>query len=117
MPMLLSALKDVLISEGLSNEDILIYNSESQLWENKKIDDLFFVGATENSAGKGGFVPAPNKGELNLFLRSDGRWGELDFYSRKEVDEKIAAAAHLKRKIVRSIKDIEDYLLNNSDAD
>lgn len=116
-PMLLAELKDVLVSENLSNEDILIYNSENQLWENKKIDDLFFVGATENSAGKGGFVPAPLKGEINLFLRSDGRWEPLDIYSRKEIDEKIASAAHLKRKIVNSIKDIEDYLLNNSDAD
>ena len=34
-----------------------------------------FIGATESEAGSSGLVPAPNQGETNLFLKSDGTWG------------------------------------------
>ncbi len=35
---------------------------------------MLFIGATTESAGVAGFVPAPKKDETNLFLKSDGTW-------------------------------------------
>ena len=45
----------------------------------------------------------------------------IDAYTKEETDEKIAEAvanaAHMKRKIVSSVKDIEDYMAEHTDAD
>lgn len=41
----------------------------------------------------------------------------IDAYTKKETDEKIAAATHLKRKIVGSVAEIETYMMNNADAE
>ena len=70
----LDTLKDVLISEKLTDRSILMYSVENQNWINVDFDDLTFVGATSKSNGIGGFVPAPAQGQTNLFLRSDGQW-------------------------------------------
>jgi len=51
-----------------------VYDSEINAWTNKPIESLEFIGATSNSAGLGGLVPAPGLGEENLFLRGDGEW-------------------------------------------
>lgn len=52
------------------------------------------------------------KGESGLIWQKP-----IDAYTKTETDEKIAAAAHLKRKVVSSIKEIEEYMANNNDAD
>lgn len=39
----------------------------------------------------------------------------IDTYTKTEIDLKIAAAGHLKRKIVEDIKEIEQYIQNNTD--
>jgi len=39
-----------------------------------------FHGATEQAAGTSGLVPAPNAGQVSLFLRSDGTWAEAIRY-------------------------------------
>lgn len=44
------------------------------MWVGTELDSLAFVGATAESNGKAGFVPAPKAGEQNLFLRADGKW-------------------------------------------
>lgn len=75
----LKDLQDVLISEGLSDESFLVYNSEEQKWENCPIEDLIFVGATDGSSGSGGFVPAPEAGDNHKFLRGDGSWAVPTF--------------------------------------
>ncbi len=70
----LSDLKDVLISEGLNDSSFLVYDEEAVAWVNKSLDDLLFVGATTESGGIAGLVPAPEKDQTNLFLKSDGTW-------------------------------------------
>ena len=70
----IDALKDVLISENLTDKSFLVYSVENQNWINADFDELCFVGATNKSSGVGGFVPAPEVGQTNLFLRSDGKW-------------------------------------------
>ena len=76
----IDALKDVLISEGLTDNSILVYDSTKSQWVNKSLSDILtvFVGPTASSAGVPGLVPAPPAGQTNLFLRSDGTWAPAD---------------------------------------
>lgn len=55
-----------------------MYSVENQNWINVDFKDLTFVGATVNSNGIGGFVPPPEKGQTDLFLRSDGKWISIE---------------------------------------
>jgi len=55
-----------------------------------------------------------------LTVNADGSvsWkAPIDAYTKAEIDRKIAEAAHLKRKIVNSIEDIEAYMAANTDAE
>ena len=87
-----------------------------------------FVLVVDNKA----FVVDAETGELSLkgldaaaagtvlTVDTDGSisWkAPIDAYTKKETDEKIAAAIHLKRKIVGSVADIEEYMANNADAE
>lgn len=57
-----------------------MYDSLLNAWVNASIDEVIetFVGATANSAGVAGLVPAPLLGQTNAFLRSDGTWCEIN---------------------------------------
>jgi hypothetical protein len=70
----LSDLKDVLLSQNLNHNSLLVYDTNAVAWVNKPLEDLIFVGATQQSSGKVGLVPAPKSGQTELFLRSDGTW-------------------------------------------
>lgn len=78
----ISSLKDIVIS-NVGDKQILVYNEELEAWTNISYSELIeeFVGATESSAGVAGLVPAPPEGRTDLFLRSDGRWGEINVSS------------------------------------
>lgn len=75
----LGDLQDTDIKE-LADKQILIYDSVSGTWINTNYRNLIeeFVGATENSTGVSGLVPAPGEGNTNLFLRSDGKWVPIE---------------------------------------
>ena len=72
----LTDLEDILISEGLNNNDILVYSENEQKWVNKTIIEAIGLmdGATSDSQGSAGLVPAPGIGQENYFLRGDGTW-------------------------------------------
>lgn len=70
----IDALKDVLITEGLTDKSFLMYQADLENWTNISFNELLFVGATQNSSGISGLVPPPALGQTNLFLRSDGKW-------------------------------------------
>lgn len=76
----LEELNDVFIKENITDQSILIYNAVEKIWENKSIADIFFSinevfkGADENNDGVAGLVPAPKKGQYDLYLRGDGTW-------------------------------------------
>ena len=76
----LSELNDVIIGAGITDQSLLVYNASSKVWENKSILDIFqiiqedFKGATADSDGISGLVPAPKAGQHELFLRGDGTW-------------------------------------------
>lgn len=76
----IDALKDVLISEGLVDNSILVYDQSQSQWVNKTLDDVLtvFLPATELSDGVAGLVPAPPKAQSNLFLKSDGTWAPIE---------------------------------------
>lgn len=71
-------LTDVLISENVSTNSLLIYNGER--WVNQSALEIISTyidemdGATEEQDGSTGLVPAPKAGEHNFFLRGDGTW-------------------------------------------
>lgn len=96
----INALKDVQISENLEEGSFLVYDTSIGQWVNKTLEEAIsvFIGSTSTANGLSGLVPAPSKGQTNLFLRSDGSWAA------------IAEASHLKRKIVYSIEEIYDFM-------
>lgn len=77
----LGDLSDILISEQISPNSILVYNTEKNQWEDKPLNTLLadigiisMVGASQNNDGVAGLVPVPLAGQQNLFLRGDGNW-------------------------------------------
>lgn len=76
----IDALKDVLITEGLADKSLLVYDAKGSVWVNKTLDEAIsvFIGAGSSSNGKAGLVPAPLAGQTNMFLRSDGTWAVVE---------------------------------------
>ena len=72
----LNELKDILISEVLQDNQILVFNNEQKKWINKSIIEAIGImsGASKDVQGSSGLVPAPGIGQNNLFLRGDGVW-------------------------------------------
>ena len=70
--------ENILIS-SLSNNQLLVYNSTIEKWENKAITDIIGVmkGASDFTTGTIGLVPAPQIGDQTKFLRGDGTWVEI----------------------------------------
>ena len=68
-------LEDLIITE-LQDKQILQYDIAKSAWVNKSIREAIGImtGATEESQGSMGLVPAPPAKSQNLFLRGDGVW-------------------------------------------
>lgn len=68
----------------IENGDMIIciadYNSgyKASDWTVVQNNVDTMTGATTSAAGTRGLVPAPNAGETNLYLRSDGTWSSPD---------------------------------------
>lgn len=71
------------IDESLKDKQLLIYDMDKEAWVNGDLSDLLteFVGATSSSSGIAGLVPAPQKNQTDLFLRSDGTWARVSVES------------------------------------
>ena len=73
-------LADVLISNNLPSNAVLVYNDTDQLWEPMALESALATivgpmsGATAQNDGEAGLVPQPLAGEQGLFLRGDGLW-------------------------------------------
>lgn len=74
----LSELVDVFLDNNLSVNHILVY--EGNHWVNKDIRDIFEIsigtmqGATKDTDGKVGLVPAPQANQQDTYLRGNGTW-------------------------------------------
>lgn len=73
-------LQDVLISEDITANNILIYDDRQQKWINKPIFEVLsqivtiMVGARDDANGLSGLVPPPKAGDNKLYLRGDATW-------------------------------------------
>lgn len=65
-----------LITGTVGDGDLLIYDSITENWISKPIDEALRImtGATELEDGQSGLVPVPQAGDQNKFLRADGTW-------------------------------------------
>lgn len=108
----LSALSDVKLSSEVGHDSLLLYDAAAHLWRDKEMTDLVFIGSTNSTPGLVGFVPAPRVKDKDAFLSGSGEWQKIeipkpiDTYTKQEIDWKVAAAAHMKRKMVNSVADI-----------
>ena len=94
----LSDLEDILLSNTISPNSILIYDGEEQKWVNKPFSEVFsditgslvqMVGATATVDGAAGIVPAPRAGDQEKFLRGDGTWAEVAGLSEVQAQELV----------------------------
>lgn len=92
----LNELTDVLIQEGLTGDSFLVYDEGLQQWTNKSVLSVMseiltvFKGATADAPGVSGLVPAPEAGQTDLFLKSDGTWAQVIATLPIEVQETIS---------------------------
>lgn len=69
-------LANVLIS-NVQDKQILIYDASTKKWVNKTPEEIqieVMTGATADTVGTSGLVPAPAAGEQDKYLRGDGMW-------------------------------------------
>ena len=87
----IDALKDVLISENLVDNSVIVYNQEEKQWMDKPLSEILtvFLAPTDESTGVAGLVPAPAQGQYDAFLRSDGQWVTIDLDTELKIDEKV----------------------------
>ena len=75
-------LQDVLLSEDITANSLLVYDKEKDKWVNKATSEVLasvvkvMKGATANADGEAGLVPVPTQGQQDLFLRGDGTWAD-----------------------------------------
>ena len=90
----IDALKDVVITEGLADKSLLVYDLKQKLWVNKSFNEVInvFVPPTSQSNGVAGLVPVPPRGKRDLFLRSDGQWVDTEFAGTSlDINENVFA--------------------------
>ena len=77
----LSELKDV-DTTGAEQNSVLGFDKTSQKWKVMDISSALTIsvmgGATAETAGAQGLVPAPEAGQQNHFLRGDGKWVPIE---------------------------------------
>lgn len=104
-------LKDVFIKENLVNKSLLVYDAATGQWVDTAFEDLIFVGATSDSKGIAGYVPAPKKGQTNLFLRSDGTWAQISGDGSATADNNILTIENTNSNALHS--DLINNAVNN----
>ena len=77
-----SDIADVVISQQLSDGDVLVYDASTQKWVSTPISEAvgmdIFIGATAVENGVAGLVPAPVVADRLKYLRGDGTWAEVE---------------------------------------
>lgn len=81
----LAELNDVAIAD-LADKHLLVYDETAGKWVNKTIDALLptLTGATADTAGEAGLVPAPQAGDQDKFLKGDGTWSTIEISDAAE---------------------------------
>lgn len=75
-------LADVIINEAeLVDGSVLSYDYVKQAWVAKTLEEVLvgvMSGATSDTNGQSGLVPAPMAGDEGKFLKGDGTWSEIN---------------------------------------
>ncbi len=111
----LGELTDVNLRQGLETGKVLGYNGTE--WVPMSLPEAcacsVMTGATATTAGTEGYVPAPQSGDQNKFLRGDGTWAEVELPSNTQVFEvEIANGANHNDSIATVVG---DAVLQNGD--
>lgn len=132
-------LHDVLLSENINTNNILVYDEAKSKWVNKPMFEVLselitlMVGATADRNGMSGLVPAPKRGENKLYLRGDATWANptaaveltLTTVIGEDVGKSMREVSHDEvLKIVDNapeafdtLKEIADWITNNHNAE
>lgn len=132
-------LHDVLISENITTNNILVYDKSQENWVNKPIFDVLneiitvMKGATDSSNGTSGLVPTPLRGDNKLFLRGDATWAnpteaiELTLETiigddigksiRDVALEEVLKVVDNAPETFDTLKEIADWIENNTSAE
>lgn len=107
------------ITETINNEtnplndgEFLVYDTTTKSWIPATVN--VFEGATAETNGKEGLVPAPTSGQEGNYLRGDGTWANLQ---NEILPQIIAEILGDERDNINSsydtIKEISDWILTN----
>lgn len=104
----LQDLQDVNIENAIHN-DLLGYDALNKIWIPMSIEDFIGAPATDDTEATGIYAALENKANKS------------DVYTKEETDLAISTAiadgAHLKRKIVADIAEIEQYISEKEDEE
>ena len=131
-------LQDVLISENVTANNILIYDDMQKKWINKPIFEVLsqivttMIGAKDDANGLSGLVPTPKAGDNKLYLRGDATWanptaavelviktivGDDEGKSMREISkEEVLKVVDGASEKFDTLKEIEEWIENNHDA-
>lgn len=131
-------LQDVLISENVTANNILIYDDTQKKWINKPIFEVLsqivttMIGAKDDANGLSGLVPTPKAGDNKLYLRGDATWanptaavelviktivGDDEGKSMREISkEEVLKVVDGASEKFDTFKEIEEWIENNHDA-
>lgn len=112
----LKDLKDILITEDIDANSILVFNQGENKWKPVSIVEIFkqivsvMGGATQDNAGTSGLVPAPEAGKQNAYLKGDGTWST-------ELQEEISVlvGSDTGKSIKQIASDLFDTRVGNMD--
>lgn len=80
-------------ADGGDSDTVNGHTVNADVPEGAKFTDTTYTemgGAGTDAAGSPGLVPAPEKGNDNRYLRSDGRWAEIEEATTADIDAIIA---------------------------
>lgn len=78
----LKELTDVVISAGVPDKAVLVYDSKTKTWRDSMLETVLqgiidlMVGASDTTDGVAGLVPQPKAGDNKYYLRGDGEWAD-----------------------------------------
>lgn len=101
----LNQLKDIIISDSIDDNQVLVFDKNQNKWINKSLIEAIgvMIGASATKQGGAGLVPAPGINQHNRFLRGDGSWVDIETGSHYFGDEKTIES----NGITFSLKDFE----------
>lgn len=81
----LNDLEDILLSNNITANSLLIYDGTQEKWVNKPLSEILgsisgfsvMTGATASADGASGLVPQPLAGDEGKFLKGDGTWATI----------------------------------------